>query len=324
MENIQAVITQQAGKIECNFEQVEKGIQERLKEYEGAVFTEDSKVYAKKEVASLRAEQQNLKDNLRDAKKTYMAPWDAFESRAKGLIALYDKPIGLINGQVKEFEAKRLAEKKQLIERIYLETAIGLKEYIPLEKIYNPKWENATTREKAIREEMRSLADSTRQALETIHGMHSEVEEDALRAYKSSLSLADAVACINNYERQRQDILAQEKERQRREEAERIRQEERERIAAEQRAQAEKEAAVREAEAAAMRQAEEERAAAVEEARAEAAQEVVDNLIPELEGQTSAYEYQMQLTKDAKEKLEMYLDSVGIEYEVEEITGWQM
>ena len=324
MENIQAVITQQAGKIECNFEQVEKGIQERLKEYEGAVFTEDSKVYAKKEVASLRAEQQDLKDNLRDAKKTYMAPWDAFESRAKDLIALYDKPIKLINGQVKEFEAKRVTEKKQLIERIYLETAVGLKEYIPLEKIYNPKWENATTREKAIREEMRSLADSTRQALETIRGMHSEAEEMALREYKGSLSLADAIACINNYERQKQEILAREKEQQRQEEAERIRREERERIAAEQRIQAEKEAAVREAEETALRQAEEEMMVAVKEARAEAAQEVVDNLIPELEGKTSAYENQMQLTEDAKEKLEMYLDSVGIEYEVEEIAGLQM
>ena len=79
MENIQAVIRPQAGRIECNFEQVEKGIQERLREYEGAVFTEDSKVYAKKEVASLRAEQQSIKDNLREAKKIYMAPWDAFE-----------------------------------------------------------------------------------------------------------------------------------------------------------------------------------------------------------------------------------------------------
>lgn len=316
MENIQAVITQQAGKIECNFEQVEKGIQERLKEYEGAVFTEDSKVYAKKEVASLRAEQQNLKDNLRDAKKTYMAPWDAFESRVKGLIALYDKPIDLINGQVREFEAKRISEKKQLIERIYLETAVGLKEYIPLEKIYNPKWENATTREKAIREEMQSLADSTRQALETIRGMHSEAEEMALRAYKGSLSLTDAITCINNYERQKQEIIAREKERQRQEEEERIRREERERIAAEQRIQSEKEAAVREAEV--------EMVAAVKEARAEAAQEVVDSLIPELDGKTSTYEYQMQLTEDAKEKLEMYLDSVGIEYEVEEITGWQM
>ncbi len=61
MENIQAVITQQAGKIECNFEQVEKGIRERLAEYEGVVFTEDSKIYAKKEITGLRKEQGNLK-----------------------------------------------------------------------------------------------------------------------------------------------------------------------------------------------------------------------------------------------------------------------
>lgn len=305
MENIQAVITQQAGKIECNFEQVEKGIRERLAEYEKAVFTEDSKVYAKKEMASLRKEQGNLRDNLREAKKTYMAPWDAFESRVKGLIALYDKPINLIDGQVKEFEAKRIAEKKQLIEQIYLETAVSMKEYIPLEKIYNPKWENATTREKAIREEMQSLAASTRQAVETIRGMHSDAEEAALRVYKGNLSLADAIAHINGYERQKQEILDRENKNKRLEEEERIRREERERFAAEQRAQ-------------------EEKAAAVEQAREEAAQEVVDSLIPELEGQTRTYEYRMELTDDAKSKLEMYLDSVGIEYETEEITGWQM
>lgn len=305
MENIQAIIKPQAGKIECNFEMVEKNIQERLKEYEGAVFTEDSKTYAKKEVASLRAEQQNIKDNLRDAKKVYMEPWNAFEARAKDMIALFDKPINLINGQVKDFEAKRISEKKQVIEQIYLETAAELKEYIPLEKIYNPKWENATTREKAIREEMQSQADSTRQALETIRGMHSEAEEDALRIFKRGLSLPDAISHINNYERQKQEILAREEERKRQEETDRIRREERDRIAAEQRARAEKEAAV-------------------EQAREEAAQAVVESLIPELDGKTSLYEYHMELTEDAKAKLEMYLDSIGIDYEVEEITGWQI
>lgn len=319
MENIQAVITQQAGKIECNFEQVEKGIRERLTEYEKAVFTEDSKVYAKKEMASLRKEQGDLKDNLRQAKKTYMAPWDAFESRVKGLIALYDKPINLIDGQVKDFEAKRIAEKKQLIEQIYLETAIDLKEYIPLEKIYNPKWENATTRGKAIREEIQSLAASARQAVETIRGMHSEAEEAALRIYKGNLSLAEAIDHINSYELQKQEIITREAERKRQTEEEHIRREERERLAAEQRTQAEREAAAR-----ALQQAEEEKVAAVERAREEAAQEVVDSLVPELEGETRTYEYRMELTDDAKSKLEMYLDSIGIEYETEEITGWQM
>lgn len=316
MENIQAIIKPQAGKIECNFEMVEKNIQERLKEYEGAVFTEDSKTYAKKEVASLRAEQQNIKDNLRDAKKVYMEPWNAFEDRAKDVIALFDKPIDLINGQVKDFETKRISEKKQVIERIYLETAAELKEYIPLEKIYNPKWENATTREKAIREEMQSMADSTRKALDTIRGMHSEAEEMALCIFKRGLSLPDAISHINNYERQKQEILAREEEWKRQEETDRVRREERERIAAEQRARAEKEAAVR--------QMEEEKAAAVEQAREEAAQEAVESLIPELDGKKSLYEYHMELTEDAKAKLEMYLDSIGIDYEVEEITGWQI
>ena len=152
MENIQAVITQQAATIECNFQEVEQAINARLAEYEGAVFTEDSRVMAKKEVASLRAEKKNLMDNLREAKRTYMAPWDAFEPRAKALISLYDKPIELIDGQVKAFEEKRIAEKRELIRQVYRELAGDVADIIPLKKIYSPKWENAGTREKAIRE----------------------------------------------------------------------------------------------------------------------------------------------------------------------------
>ena len=336
MENIQAVITQQAATIECNFQEVEQAINARLAEYEGAVFTEDSRVMAKKEVASLRAEKKNLMDNLREAKRTYMAPWDAFEPRAKALISLYDKPIELIDGQVKAFEEKRIAEKRELIRQVYRELAGDVADIIPLKKIYSPKWENAGTREKAIREEIGNAAVNARQALETIHGMHSEAEEEALQVYRDTLNLSDAVAHINSYERQKQEILAREAERRHREELERIRREERERVEAERRAREEKEAAMRRAEeekaaalrkaeeekAAALRQAEMEKAAAVEQAREEAAQEVVDSLSPELDGDTVTYEYRMELTEDAKAKLEMYLDSVGIDYEVEELTAW--
>lgn len=336
MENIQAVITQQAATIECNFQEVEQAINARLAEYEGAVFTEDSKVMAKKEVASLRAEKKNLMDNLREAKRTYMAPWDAFEPRAKALISLYDKPIELIDGQVKAFEEKRIAEKRELIRQVYRELAGDVSDIIPLMKIYSPKWENAGTREKAIREEIGNAAANARQAVETIRGMHSEAEEEALQVYRDTLNLSDAVAHINSYERQKQEILAREAERRHQEELERIRREERDRVEAERRAREEKEAAMRRAEeekaaalrkaeeekAAALRQAEMEKAAAVEQAREEAAQEVVDSLSPELDGDTVTYEYRMTLTEDAKVKLEMYLDSVGIDYEVEELTAW--
>ena len=112
MNNTVAVITQESAKISCNFDQVEQAIKGTLAEFEGVVFTEDSKTYAKKQVASLRKQKKEFQENLRDAKNQYMAPWNEVETRAKNLIALYDEPINFINGQVQAFEEKRIREKK--------------------------------------------------------------------------------------------------------------------------------------------------------------------------------------------------------------------
>lgn len=228
MTEVRAVITQQEGTVSCNFEEVEAYIKDRLKEYDGAIFTEESKGYAKKELAKLRAEKKELNDNLRDAKKKYMAPWDAFEPKAKELINLFDEPITLIDGQVKAFEEDRIAQKKALIEAIYTELVGDLVDIIPLARIYNPKWENATTKEKAIREEVVAQATAARIALDTIRGMRSDAESKALDVYKQTLSLPEAISCINAYEAQKAEILRKEQERQLEEELARVRREERE------------------------------------------------------------------------------------------------
>lgn len=308
MNHIQAVITQENAKITCNFEQVEKAIQDKLSEYKGAVFTEESKAFAKKEVAGLRAEKKSLQDNMRDAKKQYMKPWDEFEAQAKKLIGLYDEPIDFINGQVQAFEEKRIAEKKKLIASIYEAVPEELQAYIPLERIYNPKWENATYKEKDIRADVAEVVRRTSDDIDTISAMQSESVEKALEIYKGSLSLSEAITHINNYERQKQEILAREQEKRRGEEEERIRCEERGKLLAGQKA--------KEAQEAAARQAEEEKAAAVEQAKAEAAQEVIDSFIPDAEGEASLCTYCISLSDDAKAKLEMYMDSVGIEWEL--------
>lgn len=343
MNEVTAVITQESAKISCNFEQVEKALQDRLSEYEGAVFTEESKVMAKKHVASLRAEKKQLQDNLRDAKREYMKEWDRFEPLAKKLIGMYDPVIDLINGQVQNHEAKRIERKRELIAGIYGELVPeSLRDYIPLTGIYDRKWENATTKEKDIRNEISSLADRTQKDLATIQGMDSEAVEKAMDVYRKRLDLSEAMAYITSYENQKKEILAREQERARREEEERVRREERERILAEQRAREEKEAAIRQAEmerqealrraevekAEALRRAElvrqeearraeEEKAAAVEQARAEAAQEAIDNLIPDMENEEETFfcNCNVIVTKKQKEALELYMSSVGIEWE---------
>lgn len=301
-------ISQQAGVIKCDFESVRAKLQQRLEEYKGAVFTEDSKNAAKAEVASLRKEKKDFSDRVKEVKTAYMRPYLDFEQKAKELIALYDEPINLIDGQVKDFEEKRKEEKRERIHAIYCENVGTVASYIPLERIFNPRWENATMKEKDIAKEILELAASVQTAIDTIGAMQSEATDRALEVYKKNLSLPEAMTYINNYEKQKQEILAHEQERKMKEEQERIRREERKRIAEEQRIQAEKEEMIRKAEA--------EKEAAVEQAKAEAAQEVIDSLIPDAEGESSLYEYRMELTADAKEKLEMYLDSVGIEWEL--------
>ena len=195
--------------------------------------------------------------------------------------------------------------------------------------------------DKDIREEISGMAERVQKDVSVISGMDSGAVPAALDLYRETLDLGQAVSHINSYEKQRQEILDREQERRRREEAERIRSEERERMLAERRAREEKEAALRRAEEEkqealrraeeekgralrqaelereeAARQAEAEKAAAVEQAREEAAQEVIDSFIPDADAETSLYEYRIALSTDAREKLEMYMDSVGIEWEM--------
>lgn len=301
------VVTQQSAVIKCDFESAKAYLKERLEEYRGVLFTEDMKKDAKQTVADLRKEKKELIDRVKEVKKEYMKPFDAFNVQATELIEMYDEPIDFINNQVADYERKRIKEKKEYIQALYDEF-VGcdelMAEYLPLNKIYNPKWENATTTRKAILTEMDGYVAKTKEAITSIKEMHSDVEEIALQMYKDTFDLTKCILYINNHERQKAEILAREKERIRREEEERIRREERAKMEAERKAQEEREALLRQAEA--------EKQQAIEEAR----QEVVDSLIPTLEGISTLYEYRMSLTDDAKEKLEMYLDSVGIEWEM--------
>ena len=145
-------------------------------------------------------------------------------------------------------------------------------------------------------------------AIATIKEMKSDVEELALNMYKESFDLAKCVMYINQHEKQKAEILAREQERIRREEEERIRREEREKIEAERRAEMEREAL--------LVKAEEEKQIAVAVAKEEATKEVIDALIPDVDGESTLYEYRISLTEDAKTKLEMYMDSVGIDWEM--------
>lgn len=302
------VVKPESGVIKCDFESAKAYLRERLDEYRGIQFTEESKSAAKNTVATLRKEKKAFIDRVKEVKNEYMKPYEAFYDQAEVLIDMYDEPINYINEQIEEFEKKRIEEKKALIRLIYEECIGDMTDFLPLAKIYNSKWENATTTQSAIRKELMTRKEDAKTAIATIKEMQSDVEDIALKMYKDTFDLSRCVMYITNHEKQKAEILAREQERIRREEMERIRREEREKLEAERRVQEEKEAI--------LRMAEEEKRVAVEMAREEAKHEAIDSLIPEVEGESSLYEYRISLTEDAKQKLEMYMDSVGIDWEL--------
>lgn len=309
MESYEVQVQQQAGKITCDFESGKTYLNERLEEYRNVVFTEDSKKEAKATVASLRKEKKAFTDRVKEVRDEYMKPLEEFAAKAKELADMYDQPINFINGQVSAFEQRRIEEKKEQIKDLYLECLGDMQAELPLNKIYNSKWENATTNPTQIRREMMERKETVKQGLDAIRQMHSDSEEKAVAMFLESYDLTKSILYINQYEQQKKEILA-------REQQERIRREERAKLEAEQREREALARAERDKQEA-LAAAEAEKLAAVEQAKEEAAQEVIDSMIPQdLEGSSNLYEYRMALTAEAKEKLEMYLTSVGIDWEL--------
>lgn len=297
MEEMNVSIKQEVGSISLNFEEMKQYLEGRLEEYRGAVFTDDSIKMAKACVAQLRKEQTALKTRITEVKKDYMKPFDEFKEKADELVKLYDTPIQFINEQVVDFEERRKSAKREAIKKIFEEYAADVKEYISLEKIYSSKWENATFKEKDIIEEITGVVESVKEAVATITGMNSEATQEALNLYKTNLSLTGAITYINNYEQQKIAILQKENERKRQEEIDRIREEERKKLLEEQEQKLKQERMI-------------------EEAKEEGRQEVIEDLSTEIESDTKEYIYKVTLGVKSKESFEMYMDSVGIDYEV--------
>lgn len=212
MENTEIKVTQSAGAIEFNFEALKEQLSAEMAHYKGMIFTEDTKKEAKETVANLRKLKKDVRDKRVEVKKSFMRPYDDFEAKVKELDALIDEPIAFINGQVEEFERKRVEERKQLINHIYEENISDMKEFLPLQLIYDSKWENATTSKKSIKDSIIERVDATKKDVDTINSMSSDNVPAALELYKRTLSLADAIAHINRYEQQKAEILKREEE----------------------------------------------------------------------------------------------------------------
>ncbi len=210
MSNLVPVeVKKNIGTIEDNLDVVEASIRQKLVEYTQVVITKDSIQDGKELLADIRKEKKSLDDERKAIKKAWMKPYEAFEARAKKIIDLYDEPVRLIHSQLEAYEEDRKAAKRNDIKKIYefvVKENAELADWLPLEKIYDTKWENATCKDKTIREAIEMAFSQIKISISTIQSMQSAWEEDALHVLKDTGSLPLAIEKINSLTKQAERI----------------------------------------------------------------------------------------------------------------------
>ena len=239
MQEINLLVEQKNGTIGGNFEELKTALKAELEVYKNMVFTEETRPEARKAVANLRKLKKSMNDKKLEVKKNFMVPYTDFEAQVKELDKLIDEPINFISGQIEEFERKRVEERKKLISDIYTEIITEhdtVAEYLPLQRIYDSKWENSTTTRKTIKEGIMKHVEHVEKDLATIRSMESEFEDKGIAKYKTTLELSDALTTMNQYQKQKEDILRRQEE-----EAQKKAEEEARRAAEEEKRKAEEE-----------------------------------------------------------------------------------
>lgn len=198
-------------QISFNFEEIKSELAGKLQVYQNMVVTESGIKEAKADRANLNKFKAALADSRKAVKAQWNQPLCDFEGKMKELERMVDEPIGAIDRQVKAYDEAKKQDKRQQIERFF-EGAVGdLEEVLPLSKIWNDRWLNATYPMKDIEKESIERIRKTHSDIGIIVAMQLPCCDQMLSTYLETLDMSRAMEEKHKYE-QAQKAKAQAKQ----------------------------------------------------------------------------------------------------------------
>lgn len=213
MQDLEVVVKQTAGKIDCNLDEIKEAIAVQMTAYTSLEVSEDNIAERKKDLATLRKIYKAVDDKRKSIKKEFMSPYEQFESQVKDVLSVINEPITLIDGKLKEFDATKAKEKRQHIQELYDENIGEYSSYLPLEKVFNEKWLNKSTSDKDILFDLSEAKTKVRSAIDVIKSLNSEIEDELFTVYRNNDNdLAAAIKRNSDYISDKARIEASSKE----------------------------------------------------------------------------------------------------------------
>ena len=174
-----------------NYDEAKAYIMDKVETYKNAYYSEDQKGLAKDDRARLNKLKKAISDMRITKKKEYLEPFNDFEEKMKELAGLTDEALEQIDSQVKAFDEKRKAEKQKAIEELF--ATIGFQNFVTLEKIWDPKWLNASVSMKSIEDQMRSKMYEIGNGVLTLSQLP-EFGFEATEVFKETLDINKAIS----------------------------------------------------------------------------------------------------------------------------------
>lgn len=174
-----------------NYDEAKAYIMDKVETYKNAYYSEDQKGLAKDDRARLNKLKKAISDMRITKKKEYLEPFNDFEEKMKELAGLTDEALEQIDSQVKAFDEKRKAEKQKAIEELF--ATIGFQNFVTLEKIWDPKWLNASVSMKSIEDQMKSKMYEIGNGVLTLSQLP-EFGFEATEVFKETLDINKAIS----------------------------------------------------------------------------------------------------------------------------------
>lgn len=207
-------------EIKWNNEELKAAIAEKMEEYKGLVFTEETISEGKKDRANLNKLRGAIDDERKRVKKLCMEPCNRFEKEVKEVLALVDEQISAIDIQIKEVEQIKREEKRKAVQELF--ESIGFQKFVTLEMIWDEKWLNASVALSKVENQMKETMYRIGEEVGTISRLP-EFSFEAMEVYKKTLDLTQAIKKgqeLADIQKRKEEALARQKAEEERRKAE--------------------------------------------------------------------------------------------------------
>lgn len=186
--------------IEWNFEELKAEIEEIVREYETAVYTDDAIKQMKTDRAKLNRFVNAISGERTRIRKLLLKPDERFGQEVKELTGIVQRAIDNIDGQVKDYERRQREEKTAKVRDFYDANIHDIEAYLPFERVMKPEYANASTTMKSIKEEILALIQRVDEGLAILNEVDSPYAGDMKKVFLETYDIGAAMAKRNQLE----------------------------------------------------------------------------------------------------------------------------